>query len=224
MSRDDLIECAALLRAVRRGELDRIVWQEAPLDVLAQQVVAESASREYDEQELYALVRRAWPYRDLARPSFDGVVAMLAEGFSTRRGRRAALVHRDEVNARVRGRRGARMQAIASGGAIPEVADYRVLLQPEDTFIGTLNEDFAIESNTGDIFQLGNSSWQIQQIGAGVVARVRRQGRTAVDPVLARRSAGPQRRAVARGERSARRRRDRARSKSQQGLQPEQAA
>src|SRR5262249_24519871 len=99
----------------------------------------------------------------------DGVVTMLADGFATRRGRRAALVQRDEVNARVRGRRGARMQAIASGGAIPEVADYRVLLQPEDTFIGTLNEDFAIESNAGDIFQLGNSSWQIQQIGPGIV-------------------------------------------------------
>jgi ATP-dependent Lhr-like helicase len=122
-SRDDLIECAALLRAVKRGELDRIVEQTAPLDVLAQQIAAESATGDYDEAELFALTQRAWPYRDLARSSFDGVVAMLADGFATRRGRRAALVHRDEVNGRLRGRRGTRMHAIASGGAIPEVAD-----------------------------------------------------------------------------------------------------
>jgi ATP-dependent Lhr-like helicase len=168
-SRDDLVECAALLRAVRRGELDRIVSHDAPLDVLAQQIVAETACRDYGEDELYALVTRAWPYRDLARPAFDAVVAMTADGFATRRGRRSALLHRDEVNARVRGRRGARMVAIASGGAIPEVADYRVILDPGDTFIGTLNEDFAIESSAGDVFQLGNASWRVLQVGTGVV-------------------------------------------------------
>src|SRR5437899_9169476 len=112
---------------------------------------------------------RAWPYRGLERAAFDAVIAMLADGFATRRGRRGALVHRDEVNARVRGRRGARLVAIASGGAIPEVADYRVILDPGDLFIGTLNEDFAIESNAGDVFQLGNASWQIQQVLSGVV-------------------------------------------------------
>ncbi len=169
VSRDDLIECAALMRCARRGELDRIVSHDAPLDVLAQQIVAETACRDYGEDELFALVRRAWPYRALTRSSFDAVVAMTAEGFATRRGRRSALVHRDEVNARLRGRRGARMLAIASGGAIPEVADYRVVLDPGDTFIGTLNEDFAIESNAGDVFQLGNASWQVLQVLTGVV-------------------------------------------------------
>jgi len=169
VSRDDLVECAALLRAVRLGELDRIVSHDAPLDVLAQQLVAESACGEYSEDELYALTRRAWPYRELTRESFDAVLKMVADGFATRRGRRGALVHRDEVNAKVRGRRGSRMLAITSGGAIPEVADYRVVLEGEDTFIGTLNEDFAIESAAGDIFQLGNASWQIVQVGAGVV-------------------------------------------------------
>ncbi len=168
-SRDDLVECAALLRSVRRGELDRIVTHDAPLDVLAQQVVAESACGDYAEDDLFALVRRAWPYRDLPRSSFDAVVAMVAEGFATKRGRRAALVHRDEVNARVRGRRGARLHAIQSGGAIPEVADYRVVLDPEDLLVGTLNEDFAIESTAGDVFQLGNASWRVLQVGAGVV-------------------------------------------------------
>jgi len=168
-SRDDLIECAALLRSVRRGELDAFISQDAPLDVLAQQVVAETACQDYGEDELFAFARKAWPYRDLRRADFDGVLGMVAEGFATRRGRRAALVHRDEVNARVRGRRGSRLVAMTSGGAIPEVADYRVVLDPEETFIGTLNEDFAIESNTGDIFQLGNSSWRILQIGPGVV-------------------------------------------------------
>jgi ATP-dependent Lhr-like helicase len=168
-SRDDLIECAALMRAVRRGELDRIVSHDAPLDVLAQQIVAETACVDYAEEDLFALVRRAWPYRDLPRESFDAVVAMTAEGFATRRGRRSALVHRDEVNRRVRARRGSRLLAIASGGAIPEVADYRVILDPGDMFIGTLNEDFAIESNAGDVFQLGNASWMVQQVASGVV-------------------------------------------------------
>ena len=168
-SRDDLIECAALLRAVRRGELDRIVTHEAPLDVLAQQVTAEVSCREYGEDEMFALVTQAWPYRGLARRDFDAVVAMLADGFATRRGRRAALVHRDEVNRMVRGRRGSRMLALTCGGAIPEVADYRVVLEPEETFVGTLNEDFAIESTAGDIFQLGNASWQITQVVAGTV-------------------------------------------------------
>jgi ATP-dependent Lhr-like helicase len=169
VSRDDLVECAALLRSVRRGELDRIVSYDAPLDVLAQQIVAESAARDCEEEELFALVRRAWPYRTVERRDFDAVLKMTADGFATRRGRRSALVHRDEVNSRVRGRRGARQLAITSGGAIPEVADYRVVLEPEDTFIGTLNEDFAIESMAGDIFQLGNASWQILQVGAGIV-------------------------------------------------------
>ncbi|HEV8347910.1 MAG TPA: DEAD/DEAH box helicase [Vicinamibacterales bacterium] len=169
VSRDDLVECAALLRSVRQGELDRIVSHDAPLDVLAQQAVAEAAALEYAEDDLFALVRRAWPYRDLARSDFDAVLKMTADGFATRRGRRSALVHRDEVNGRVRGRRSARLLAITSGGAIPEVADYRVVLDPEDTFIGTVNEDFAIESTAGDIFQLGNASWQILKVGPGIV-------------------------------------------------------
>ena len=169
VTRDDLIECAALLRAVRRGELDAIVHQEAPLDVLAQQVVAECACREYAESELFELVRTAAPYRALPRADFDAVIAMAADGFSTRRGRRAALLHRDEVNGTVRGRRGSRLLAITSGGAIPELADYRVVLEPEETFIGTLNEDFAIESMAGDVFQLGNASWRVLQVTGGTV-------------------------------------------------------
>jgi ATP-dependent helicase Lhr and Lhr-like helicase len=170
-SRDDLVECVALVRAVKRGELDAIVPHESPLDVLTQQVVAETGASEdaLGEDELFAMARRAWPYRSLPRADFDAVVAMAAEGFSTRKGRRAALLHRDEVHGTVRGRRGARLLAQVSGGAIPEVADYRVVLDPEDTFIGTLNEDFAIESNAGDVFQLGNASWQILQVTTGVV-------------------------------------------------------
>jgi len=168
-SRDDLVECAALLRTVRRGELDAIVQHDAPLDVLAQQVAAETACREYLEDELFSLVRRAWPYRNLAWRDFQAVVAMTADGFSTRRGRRAALVHRDEVQRRLKGRRGTRLLAMTSGGAIPEVADYRVVLEPDDTFIGTVNEDFAIESMGGDVFQLGNASWRVLQVAAGTV-------------------------------------------------------
>ena len=169
VSRDDLVECAALLRSIRTGLLDAIVSHDAPLDVLAQQIVAETASVDYAEDDLFALVTRAWPYRSLERTSFDRVLQMTADGFATRRGRRAALLHRDEVNATVRGRRGARLLAQTSGGAIPEIADYRVVLEPDDTFIGTLNEDFAIESTAGDIFQLGNASWLILQVAGGDV-------------------------------------------------------
>jgi ATP-dependent Lhr-like helicase len=172
VSRDDLVECAALLRATRKGDLDAVIVYDAPLDVLAQQITAESAAREYSEDEMFDFVRRAWPYRALERKDFDAVIQMLSEGFSTRRGRRAALIHRDEVHATVRARRGSRMLALTSGGAIPEVADFRVILEPEETFVGTLNEDFAIESLAGDIFQLGNVSWQITQVTAGTV-RVR---------------------------------------------------
>jgi ATP-dependent helicase Lhr and Lhr-like helicase len=171
VSRDDLMECAALLRSVRRGELDTIVQHDAPLDVLAQQLIAEAACDDVAacEEELFGLVRRAWPYRDLPRREFDAVVAMAADGFSTRRGRRSALLHRDEVHATIRGRRGARLLAQTSGGAIPEVADYRVVLDPGETFVGTLNEDFAIESSAGDVFQLGNASWRILQVTSGTV-------------------------------------------------------
>src|SRR5687767_6523535 len=168
-TRDDLIECAALLRSVRCGELDRIVVHDAPLDVLAQQLTAELACREAAEDKLFDFARRAWPYRATTRDDFDAVIAMLSDGFATRRGRRAALVHRDEVNRVVRARRGSRMLALTSGGAIPEVADYRVVLEPEDTFVGTLNEDFAIESSAGDVFQLGNASWQITRVLMGTV-------------------------------------------------------
>ncbi|MBV8516655.1 MAG: DEAD/DEAH box helicase [Acidobacteria bacterium] len=168
-SRDDLFECAALLRAVKRGELDQIVTHDAPLDVLAQQLVAESSCDDYAEDALFALAKRAWPYRALERGAFDDVVKMMADGFATKRGRRGALMHRDEVHGNVRGRRGSRLLALTSGGAIPEVADYRVVQEPDETFIGTLNEDFAIESNIGDVFQLGNTSWRVLQVSGGVV-------------------------------------------------------
>jgi ATP-dependent Lhr-like helicase len=169
LSRDELVECAALLDSVRRGELDRLVIPEQPLDVLAQQIVAEVAAGECGEEELYTLVRRAWPYRNLSHEDFAAVVGMLADGFSTRRGRRGALIHHDAVNKVLRGRRGARLTALTSGGAIPDNADYQVLLEPENHFIGTVNEDFAVESLAGDIFQLGNKSYRIQRVERGVV-------------------------------------------------------
>src|SRR5882724_5961887 len=169
LSRDELIECAALLGCVRRGELDRLSIPEKPLDVLAQQVVAAASTEDWDENKLFPLVRSAWPYRNLTREEFDNVVKMLAEGFSTKRGRRAALIHHDAVNHRLRGRRGARLVALTSGGAIPDNADYRVIVEPSETFVGTVNEDFAVESLAGDIFQLGNASWRILRINSGVV-------------------------------------------------------
>src|SRR5881396_2789908 len=176
LTRDDLIECAAMLRAVKDGELDRVLIPDKPLDVLAQQITAEAAAEEWDEEALFELLRRAHPYRGLEKAEFDEVVAMLAHGYATKRGQRAALVHYDAVHRKLRERRGSRMIAIMSGGAIPEVFDYRVRLEPEGTFIGTLNEDFAIESLPGDIFQLGNTSWRILQIGNGVVRVADAQG------------------------------------------------
>jgi ATP-dependent Lhr-like helicase len=169
LSRDDLVECTALLGAVRAGELDALSIPPQPLDVLSQQLVAEISAREYGEDELYALVRRAWPYRALARADFDQLLRMLADGFSTRRGRQSAYLHRDAVNRRLRARRGARLTAITCGGAIPDNADYQVVLEPSGTFIGTLNEDFAVESLAGDVFQLGNCSYRILRVEAGRV-------------------------------------------------------
>ena len=168
-SRDELVDCVALLDAVRRGELDRLHIPEHPLDVLSQQIVAEVAAREYGEDELFDLVRRAYPYRNLERKDFDAVVRMLAEGISTKRGRRGTYLHRDAVNKVLRPRKGARLTAITCGGAIPDNADYQVILEPAGIFVGTLNEDFAIESLAGDIFQLGNTSYRILRVEAGRV-------------------------------------------------------
>ncbi len=170
LTRDDLVECAAMLRAVADGELDRIAVPDKPLDVLAQQIVAETcAEEEWDEEALLALFRQAYPYRDLGKAEYMEVVEMLARGYATRRGRRAALIHHDSLDGKLRARKGSRMSAILNGGAIPEVFDLRVVLEPEGHTVGTLNEDFAIESLPGDVFQLGNTSWRILRIGNGVV-------------------------------------------------------
>jgi ATP-dependent Lhr-like helicase len=169
LSRDDLAECAALLDSVRRGELDRLTIPEQPLDVLAQQIAAEVAARDWPEAELHDLYRHAWPYRNLTRDDFDAVLRMLAEGFATSRGRRGTLIHHDTINHVLRGRRGARLTALTSGGTIPDTADYQVLLEPENQVIGTVNEDFAVESLAGDVFQLGNSAYRIMRVERGVV-------------------------------------------------------
>jgi ATP-dependent Lhr-like helicase len=170
LSRDELVEAAALIAAVGRGELDRVRIPEAPMDILSQQIVAAVAGEEeWEEAALYAMVRRAYPYRDLSRKSFDDVVEMVAKGFATQRGRRGAYVHRDPVEGKLRPRRGARLAAITSGGAIPDVADYDVLLEPEGIRVGSVNEDFALESMAGDIFQLGNQSYSIRRVEAGKV-------------------------------------------------------
>ena len=169
LSRDELVECAALLDAVRRGELDRLSIPQNALDVLAQQMTAEVSAREWAEDELFNLVRGAYPYRELRREEFDECVRMLAEGFSTRRGRRGALLHHDAVNKMLRPRKGARLTALTSGGAIPDNADYKVMLEPEAHLVGTVNEDFAVESLQGDVFQLGNTSYRILRVERGTV-------------------------------------------------------
>ncbi|HEX5885635.1 MAG TPA: DEAD/DEAH box helicase, partial [Pyrinomonadaceae bacterium] len=169
LSRDELVECAAIVDSVRRGELDRLEIPERPLDILAQQVVAAVAADEWSEDDLFGMIRDAYPYRNLEREQFDAIVRMLAEGFTTKRGRRSTYLHHDAVNQRLRGRRGARLAAITSGGAIPDTADYAVVLEPSELVIGSVNEDFAIESLQGDIFQLGNTSWRVLRVEQGKV-------------------------------------------------------
>ncbi len=169
LTRDELVESAALLCAVGKGELDAITPPVAPLDILAQQIVAEVAAGEWRTDDLYDLVRRAHPYRDLTRAQFDEILALVSHGIMTGRGRRAAYLHLDGVNGEVRARPGARLAAATSGGAIPEVGDFRVVLEPDDLFVGTVNEDWATESMAGDIFLLGTHAWQIRQVTAGTV-------------------------------------------------------
>ena len=169
LSRDELIECIAAIDAARRGELDRLVVPQKPLDILAQQIVACAAAEEWSEDELFDLVRAAYPFRDLSREEFDSTVDMLAEGFSTRRGQRGRYLHLDAVNHRIRGRRGARLAALTCGGAIPDAFEFKVVQEPQGIQVGTLDEDFAIESLPGDIFQLGNTSWRILRIETGTV-------------------------------------------------------
>ncbi len=177
LTRDELVESAALIRAVRKGNLDKIEVPEVPLDILAQQIVAETACNDLpagqaglQEDELFALCKKAWPYRNLSRKKFNAVIEMLSEGFATGYGRSGAYLHHDRVNKEVRARRGARLAALTSGGAIPELADYRVVAYPEKVPVGSVNEDFAIESLSGDIFLLGNLSWKILYVRGGEVA------------------------------------------------------
>lgn len=163
-TRDDLLECAATVNAIRQGDLDRLQIPDAPLDILAQQIVAMTSAEEWDEDALYECVRRAYPYRDLPRADYDRILDMLAQGIAAKRGRYGAYLFRDMVNRRLRARRGARLAAITSGGAIPDTALFTVLAQPEQVVVGTLDEDFAVESNAGDIMLLGNTSWRITRV------------------------------------------------------------
>ena len=168
-TRDELLECAALVHAIRHGNLDRILIPEAPLDILAQQIVAACAAEDWQEDDLFALVRRAFPFRNLSRSDFDEIIGMLSDGIAARRGRYGSYLHHDQVNKRLRGRRGSRLAAITSGGAIPDNALYTVIVEPEAVVVGTVDEDFAVESLRGDIMLLGNNSWRIRRVQAGSV-------------------------------------------------------
>src|SRR5207253_6381183 len=163
-TRDDLLECAALVHAIRHGDLDRLIIPESPLDILAQQIVAACAAEECGEVELFDLMRRAYPYRHLSLETYHAILEMLSEGIAARRGRYGAYLHRDRVNGKLRARRGSRLAAITSGGAIPDNALYTVVAEPEGIVVGTVDEDFAVESNKGDIMLLGNTSWMIRRV------------------------------------------------------------
>ena len=175
-TRDELIECAALVRAARAGRLDRIVQPVAPLDVLAQQIVAECACEDWDEDALFALMRKAAPFVDLSRKDYDEIVEMLAAGVGDGAGRAPRLLHHDRINRVLRGRRGARMTALTNGGTIPETGDYPVIKEPDEIKVGSVNEDFAMESMAGDIFLLGSTSWRIRRVTQGTVRVIDAQG------------------------------------------------
>ncbi|MGH7726449.1 MAG: DEAD/DEAH box helicase [Candidatus Eiseniibacteriota bacterium] len=169
LTQDELVCATALVEAVRRGELDRTPQPGRPLDVLAQQIVAACVAETWDEDRLLATFRRAWPYRDLAREDFDALVRLHGAD-------RGALLHRDAVGRRLRATRRARITALTSGGAIPDTGQYRVLLEPDATHVGSVDEDFAIESSVGDIIQLGNASWRVLKVEPGVMRVADAQG------------------------------------------------
>ncbi len=182
LTRDELAECVALARAVKHGNLDTLSIPPWPLDVLAQQIVASCAQEEWPEEQLFELCRGAYPYRGLPREKFDQVVDILSNGFTLRQGRRGAYLHRDGINLKLKGRRGAPIAAMTSGGAIPDNADYDVILDPEETFVGTVNEDFAIESLAGNVFLLGNTPWKIRRVERGKVRVEDAQGQPPTIP------------------------------------------
>jgi ATP-dependent Lhr-like helicase len=175
-SRDELVECAALLRGVRQGRLDVLIMPDGPLDILAQQTVAECSAEDWPERDLRAMMRHAAPFQAVSEEDFERVAELVSEGIRTGRGRRAAYLHRDQVTGQLRGRRGARIAALTSGGAIPELGDYRVLAEPDGTLVGTVNEDWAIESMAGDVFLLGTHSWRIRRVEPGVVRVIDAEG------------------------------------------------
>ncbi|WP_347928136.1 DEAD/DEAH box helicase [Pseudomonas helvetica] len=181
-TRDDLIECAALLDCVRRGELDTLLIPHAPLDVLAQQIVAEVSCQEWQERALLEMVRRASPYTELDETHYQALLQMLADGYNGRQGIRSAYLHRDAVTRTLRGRRGAKLTAVTSGGTIPDNADYSVLLEPQGLNIGSVNEDFAVESIAGDVFQLGNTSYRILRVETGKIRVEDAQGQPPTIP------------------------------------------
>ncbi|MFC2087010.1 DEAD/DEAH box helicase [Bacteroidota bacterium] len=181
LTRNDLLECTAILYAIRKNELDTLIMPQKPIDVLAQQIVAEVSAEEYSENELFETFQRAYPYRNLGRDEYNEVVEMLSEGFTTRKGRRSAYLHHDMVNEKLKARKNARLTALVAGGTIPDNFDFDVILDPEGSFIGSVNEDFAIESLPGDIFQLGNKSWKINKIENG---RVRVEDADGLPPTI----------------------------------------
>ncbi len=167
LTRDELFECMAIMRAIRAGRLDIVPIPFAPLDVLAQQIVAEVASQEWNTDELFAMIRRAAPYHELSRYEFDRIVRVLSEGMTPGGERSRVFLHHDQVGRRVRARPGARMAAIANAGAIPEVFAIRVVTEEDHTVVGSVDEDFGTESQSGDIFLLGNTSWRIRYLRGG---------------------------------------------------------
>jgi ATP-dependent Lhr-like helicase len=182
LTRDDLVECAALLWGLGKGTLDAVVAPVAPVDILAQQLVAEVAGEDWRTDDLYALVLRSYPYRHLSREAFDEVLELVSHGIATGRGRRGAYLHLDGVNGEVRARPSARLASLTSGGAIPEIGDFRVVLEPDELFVGSVNEDWATESMAGDIFLLGTHAWQIRQVTGGVVRVVDAGGKPPTIP------------------------------------------
>jgi ATP-dependent helicase Lhr and Lhr-like helicase len=165
-TRDDLLEQAALVRKLRNGELDRLEIPPQPIDILMQQIVAACGAEPWNKRSLFEVLRRAYPYRTLAWEQYEEIIAILANGIQSSRGRYGAYLLHDGIHGELYPRRGARMIAISNGGAIPDTALFNVILEPEGVQIATLDEHFAVDSSPGDVILLGNTSWRVQRIEA----------------------------------------------------------
>jgi ATP-dependent helicase Lhr and Lhr-like helicase len=179
---EELMEAAAVVRTIREGQLDRIAMPEAPLDVLAQQIVAAVAAESLPVDTLHARFVNAAPYRSLSRETFVEVVRAVAEPLPLEVKGVAPRILWDRVNDRLHARRGSRFLALTAGGTIPDAGLLDVYVAETDLKVGTLDEEFVTESLPGDVFLLGSHAWRIAKVRADRVLVEDAQGMSPTIP------------------------------------------